>query len=773
MKIKSIAALFALWLNVILSTEDIGHSLNSCTDWSLDKNNTEVNFTSTCFLKSDNYSELHFINDSTLTAYGKYTYVKSLKSCNEHILNVVRVYSKCHKLCTVGHHIVTHDSDKPVIDYIMPGIPAFLNLDIIDHSNNITQDILHVKVTEENDDVQLAEYSKILYDFRKIILQGNIGKNALMSISVHDGPNSAITFNVTLQSCPPGYVWMANNKNRKIGKCECSADTDNNFYLAIHSCNTSNYSAILKATHWAGYVNHAFVTGYCPKGFCVNDTDYAVNKIYLPNTSVVGHDLSSYVCRTNRSGVLCGSCIKNHSVYFHTRDYDCGPNDRCHIGWLFFLLSQIIPLTFLFVVITVFNISLTNGSINILVFYFQVFDIFHIGGNGLIMFDVKAHNLLNIIRLMGRTFQLDFFCLQIFSFCLWEGATTLDIIAINYVTTVYALGLVIVTVFFIVPCLHKLKVKQVIPIKTKISKTIIHGLTGFLVLCYFQSTKTSLLILNITQLYSKEMKVDKFLRVYYDGNIKYFRTGHFYYALIALVFIIIISIIPPLLLLCYPLCYKVLAVCKLQESKLSRILCKVLPLEKYRPLFDSFQSTYRDKHRYFAALFFIYRLVFLLTFAFVRGLGMLYFFLEVEILIILFLHAWVHPHKNKWHNFMDTLIFTLLAVLNGMTLLNYQHSLEDHSKYRSAIILSTVQVVVSGTPIVMLLCYILYHVPFLQKQCLTKLHSLIATPSYKKMIPLVRRHSKEAQDDLSICEENSRHDCNFDKTFHSRYSQSV
>ncbi len=184
------------------------------------------------------------------------------------------------------------------------------------------------------------------------------------------------------------------------------------------------------------------------------------------------------------------------------------------------------------------------------------------------------------------------------------------------------------TVLIIVPCLHKLKVKQVIPIKSKISQTIIHGLTGFLVLCHFQSTKTSLLILNFTQLAGLNGRSDKDVRVYYNGNLKFFGHGHYYYATVALIFLVTISIIPPLLLFSYPLCYKLLAVCRLQESRFSRILCKVLPLEKYRPLFDSFQSTYRDKHRYFAALFFIYRISFLLTFAFIRGLSTWYFVLQ-------------------------------------------------------------------------------------------------------------------------------------------------
>ncbi len=669
-----------------------------------------------------------------------------------------------------GQQIILNNSTN--FYYFMPGISVELDLQVKDCQNNDTVDIVLVKSLNYSCRIAVNKYNEVLYKNRQVTLIGSINASTILSISLLSRPSSEITLNVTLRECPPGYVWIPGNDNNELGKCYCSTLTENSFYLAIHYCNESNSSAVLKASYWAGYVDNNFRTGYCPKGFCINDTDLVSTQIYLPNTSSIGHDLSSYVCKSNRSGILCGSCKNNHSVFYHNRDYDCGPNDKCHIGWIFFLLSQVLPLTFLFIVITVFNISLTNGFINILVFYFQVFDVFHIGGNGLIKFDTKAFQLLNVIRLIARTFQLDFLCQSKLSFCLWEGATTLDIIAINYVTTVYALGLVIVTVLIIVPCLHKLKVKQVIPIKSKISQTIIHGLTGFLVLCHFQSTKTSLLILNFTQLAGLKGRSDKDVRVYYNGNLKFFGPGHYCYATVALIFLVTISIIPPLLLFSYPLCYKLLAVCRLQESRFSRILCKVLPLEKYRPLFDSFQSTYRDKHRYFAALFFIYRIAFLLTFAFIRGLSTWYFVLQLEILIILFIHAWVRPHKNKWHNVMDSFIFTLLAVMNGITILNYQNSLEEHSRYQGISSLGTIQVIISGTPIVMLLGYILYYVAFVQKLLVNKLRHFSISNKRNAMQPTARRHFKNRQNDLSLCEDNSREGADYEFSY-SSYSESA
>ena len=724
-----------------------------------------------CFILIDMSSITHFEYNIASTSYGHSVFVRSLKQCSSDIMKEVNLTSKT--LSTKGRNI-TVPSNSKVIDYIMPGIPASLNIEIKDDTNTTCLDILHVTIRRNSTDVMIAKNHKFLYNSRKFVLIGPPNTTIELAISLVDRPNTEITFNVTLQDCPPGYTWRPNKNSSSLGTCYCSASTCDDFFMAIHSCNQTNFNAILKSTHWAGYINDnqtQFRTGYCPKGFCVNDTKLTANSVLLPNSSLNWQDLSKYVCRENRTGILCGLCTENHSVYYHTNDYDCGPNKKCNVGLLFFVLSQMLPLTFLFIIIIVLNINLTNGSVNIFVFYFQVFDLLHIGGNGLIEFLPKVHKLLSLIRFIARAFQLDFFALQKFSFCLWKGATTLGIIAINYVTTVYALGLIILTVGIIVPCLHKLKVKNIVVVKGKISSTIIHGLSGFLVLCYFQCTKTSLIILNSTQLAKEKRELDRELRAYYNGELMFFGPGHKTYALLASAFFVVITVLPPLLLLCYPLCYKVLALCKLQESSFTRILCKIIPLEKYRPVFDSFQSTYNDNNRYFAGLFFIYRLTLLMTFAFSRGLGMLYFYLEIQLLLIIVLHALTRPHKNKWHNVLDIFIFTLLAVLNGMTIHNYQNSLDDHILYHKGTTIGTVQVVLSGIPIIMTISYILYHSTFRIKSWLNTMNDecFRNMALLKQLISIIRRRKAqvcsqqncaedilEMDDALSLCDEDYR-----------------
>ena len=67
--------------------------------------------------------------------------------------------------------------------------------------------------------------------------------------------------------------------------------------------------------------------------------------IKMPNAS---EDLTNFFCGSKRQGLVCGECKEGYSAYFHSRDVLCGDNKYCGIGMLFYLLSEIIPITVFF-----------------------------------------------------------------------------------------------------------------------------------------------------------------------------------------------------------------------------------------------------------------------------------------------------------------------------------------------------------------------------------------------------------------------------------------
>ena len=93
--------------------------------------------------------------------------------------------------------------------------------------------------------------------------------------------------------------------------------------------------------------------------------------------------------------------------------------------------------------------------------------------------------------------------------------------------------------------------------------------------------------------------------VHHIGYMNYLEGNHVKYFMI---------IIPPLLLVVYPLVFKLLGLCKLSESKLAGILWRVMPIQ----LLDSFQSSFKDNFRFFAGLYFFYRAIVFASYAYCR-----------------------------------------------------------------------------------------------------------------------------------------------------------
>lgn len=189
----------------------------------------------------------------------------------------------------------------------------------------------------------------------------------------------------------------------------------------------------------------------------------------------------------------------------------------------------------------------------------------------------------------------------------------------------------------------------------------------------------------------------------------FFHGSHLKYAVPALIALIMMTILPPLLLLIYPLCYKVLALLKIQESSFTKLLCMAVPLEKFKPLFDSFQGEFHDNHRYFAGLYFIYRLFIITLWVVSSDLSEFYVILELLLLLMCILHGSVQPYKKNWHNRLDLYLFALMATINGITLYNYIGTINPHlySHKQAIATLSTLQVLLAYSPLVFMIAYIL------------------------------------------------------------------
>ena len=477
------------------------------------------------------------------------------------------------------------------------------------------------------------------------------------------------------------------------------------FYSPVYSCDHNEFVAIVRHGYWIGYVDGEtednLLYSYCPSRRCFyhvqHDRSHSLTKI----ASQV--ELDRLVCGSETTGILCGTCRKGYSATYHSTDGSCS-NKSCKYGWLLYVASELLPLTLLFIVVIVLNISFVTGELNGFVFFAQMFDSLSVTAQGFIWFPEIPFQALRAARLIYKLFNFDFFSRHELSFCLWKGATMLDMLAFKYVTVAYASLLIVIMVWLMNKCniyqrIHCLRASTM-------RASITHGLSTFLVMVYAQCATVSLKILDFTSLHSKGHKYNRTI-VTYQGDMKYFHPQHLPYAIPALLCVITVVISPAIILILYPSCFKVVLFFRLGENKCVSWLLQRIPHAFLKPFVDSFQSCFKDNLRFFAGFYFVYRLVILVSWLTPSLLTQRFMLLELFFVLMLLVHALSHPYKKRLHNVLDALIFFNLAVINGITVYNYHYTKIDFADKLGVNFLINVQIFLTYLPIVYFVIYTL------------------------------------------------------------------
>ena len=550
---------------------------------------------------------------------------------------------------------------------VIPGKLLHLPLGMVDEFNSYVKSGYSIRVKESEGnatDVSLSNYFTI-NNRTRVFGTPNTSTELILS-TPQELYNIEYSVKVKFLSCPPGFFFDELDK-----ECKCSADTPEHSYPSIPKCNYSSFRAFVYYGFWVGYYSAGvvdssdnFYTALFPFPY---ESASDGNVFLLPNKD---NKLTHFICGNTRTGTLCGKCREGYSTHYHSKQFKCGENRYCKFGILFYLLSDILPITIFFTIVITFGISLTSGSLNGLVFFSQFLELFSLDAT---LKSSDLHNkavetLHNGYQLVYGIFDLDFF--PIFPFCLWKGATIMDILLFKYVTTLFAFILILMIVFLAnspcgrikkLCCKHKLCIgKSVTP-----KSSMIHGISTLLIVSYSQCTKATFLILKTVYLVGKP-GINPILVTYYEG-LPYLEGRHLIYAIPAIVVCLTLVILPPLFLLLYPTLLHLLSLCNLSEHRAIHRLLNCMGINRLMPLFDSLQGCYRDKLRFFSGLYFLYRVVLLLAFTFSE----LKFYLVTQFLLLFMLgvHSIAQPYRLRKHNIFDGLIFLNLAIINGITII--------------------------------------------------------------------------------------------------------
>ena len=595
----------------------------------------------------------------------------------------------------------------------------------------------------------------------KLKLYGDPGSKCSISIEREGSRLFYLSFKISIAQCPPGYILtnseqVKSSRNYSTMECVCAHQVANGIemYRGISNCNNYDLRVKILYYYWVGYESNDashdnLVTAYCPHSFCTYNTSSYAYEYTLPgiaNKSI----LDKFVCQNGRTGKICGSCKMNYSVYFHSPNFHCRKNYLCSVGWLFYLLSEIFTLILLFIIILCFNISFTTGTLNGFVFYAQIIDVLRVATG------YQRSNYIQWTTVIAKAsifiyhfFNLNFFHLDSLSFCLWEGATTLDIITMKYLTIVLAFALLLFLFVFMNLCTFgNLKYYSK---RLQASRSVIHGISTFLVICFAQTVKITFQIIAPGFVLKKGDKISSY-QVQYDGDVQLFSIIHLKYVIPALFLFLSIVAVPTFFLMCYPLGFKALYKCGVNETKITK-LNQIFCIIRLRPLFDSFQGCYKDKYRCFAGLYFIYRVLILASNSFSYGATQFYVLIQIETSLMLLIHCLSRPYKKEIHNSLDTLFFTNIAIINGLSIFIHTKSIQP--LYGVIVnIASIFQALLIGLPLVLLLLYTAVKIVSKAKVCKSKRGDVVTELEDDQSIPFRLLEDSQSQPESNSYEQD-------------------
>ena len=189
-----------------------------------------------------------------------------------------------------------------------------------------------------------------------------------------------------------------------------------------------------------------------PRCYCMTEEDgvltlgvcmYTCNRIAgyyaLPcHVSQLQNSTCSYF---KRRGHLCSQCIKGHALPVYSYEVKCVKCEQYHYNWLKYLAAAYLPITLLYILVTLFSLSFTTPTLSAVVMVcqivanpiqLQVINSNIEDGHVLPRFFTPLRTAMSIAGL----WNLDFFRIY-YSFCLHPSASIMHIMALDFATTIY------------------------------------------------------------------------------------------------------------------------------------------------------------------------------------------------------------------------------------------------------------------------------------------------------------------------------------------------
>ena len=376
--------------------------------------------------------------------------------------------------------------------------------------------------------------------------------------------------------CNEGYCRCRQNLNKNYG-VKCSSDS---MQLSVRRCCCVTYNNKTKKITEGGCIES-----------CGDIVNY--NELYftLPyNLS----ELNQFMCedKWNRTGRLCGKCLPGHAPLAYSYDMRCVSCPEGNKNVWKYILIAFGPLTIFYFIVLFFKINATYSHLHGYLYFSQTVATQSFARVAYLQQDNISEKLqFNFLIAFYSIWTLDIMRSLHPDICL--NVSTLTLFAMDYALALYPLLLTVLS--YILIELHDRNYRVIVlpwrPFryvftlvrrKWNTRTTVIDAYATFFLLSFVKVLNTTVDIL--TPATATDLTSGNTTWVlYYDGTVDYFGTDHLPYAVLAIVFCTVLTIIPTLLLLLYPFCWfqRVLARLKLQGPLLQTVM-------------DSFQGYYKD-----------------------------------------------------------------------------------------------------------------------------------------------------------------------------------
>ena len=620
--------------------------------------------------------------------------------------------SQCDEISTEPTYF-NQSSSGPIKVY--PGFTFRLPLEAWDDFNhNVTSDVVYSASVQDNSNLEpslKAEvdpgYAYITSNYIRVT--GEPESNVTLKLQSEGSRKINVLLNLTILRCPPGFAQFETN-NCAVGmrfKCECLSESHQ--YRGHLKCSSKRKTSKIDMKYWYGPVEVegergeeavTYLMGVTPFAYRATSqhTEVIERNKYLPKDLGA---VEGFICgSTNRRGVLCGQCLEGYAVAINSLIYECVPcsskstTAKEFVKHLFaYIALTYAPIIIIFITIIIFDVKLaSSAAAGCLLFaqtvssgYFDVtaystLDI-HTHGNGLKVAKAIYNTIYGISNLKSFAFLMHPFCLN-------KNFSTLHVLCLDYATATFPLLVIAMiclvyrykSLLFKCNCCRRWRREttansvlsnsnSVLSPRVESSgqlsmprNTLIHAFTAFLLLSYNKFSLASVRTIVIGELFD-EAGVSKYHRVHLAGHLSLSDSKFIVpFGMIAILVLVFIVLLPPLLLL-GPLYF----MDWLSDKSKFGFLHKCWPSIKIHIFLDTFQG-YKPNRRFFVGLYLLFRLIMFLTFSLTVEILTQYAIQQITIFVFTILVSLLKPYTNDFYNYLDTLLFLNLGILNGLAI---------------------------------------------------------------------------------------------------------